>query len=96
MAMENKEQDQNPQPKSEETNSMFFELGFTILVSLISIIVYSYALMFAWNDFAVPILNLKELSFSNALALLVLRYIIIGSTQSQTQTVFNKSNQKKV
>lgn len=95
MAMENKDQEQNPKSQGEETNTVFFELGFMLLVSLITIVVYSYALMFAWNDFAVALFGAKEMSFTNALALLVLRHIAFGQLQNSNQTLFKKNSSKK-
>lgn len=90
MAMENPDQEKNQLSKSEETNTVFFELGFVLLTSLLLIVVFSYALMFAWNDFAVELLGAKQMTFTNALALLTLRYIFIGSLNPQTFTKTKK------
>lgn len=90
MAMENPEQEKNKSPKSEETNTAFFELGFVLLVSLLTIVLFAYALMFAWNDFAVELFGAKQMTFTNALALLTLRYIFIGSLNPQSLTKTKK------
>lgn len=91
MAMENPEQEKNKTPKPEETNSIFFEVGVMLLVALLTIIAYAYVLIFAWNDFMVSMFKLPEMSFTNAVSLLVLKFIILTPTYN-TQTSLKKNN----
>lgn len=91
MAMENPEQEKNQTPKSEETNSIFFEVGVMLLIALLTVVAYAYVLIFAWNDFMVSMFKLPEMTFTNAVSLLVLKFIILTPTYN-AQTSLKKNN----
>lgn len=92
MAMENPEQEKNSKSNSEETNSIFFEVGFILLVALATIVLYSYVLVFAWNDFVVSMFKVPEMTFTNAISLLVLRHILFNPFQQSTSFKKNTKN----